>query len=187
MKRQIIAMMFACVFWAVGFSQAASSLPPGPIPPGQQEQQGPQPPELLVRAHIQNMGPGFPATGRAGVWVGTRGKGLRLEAFQVRFNPAQREIGFEYMCHIQGKGDTRWIGEGNTCGTMGEGRQIEGFAIRLTGNGARRYTVRYQCHIERMGDLPTVADGRYCGTRGQGLQLEQMRVLVASTTGKPEF
>jgi hypothetical protein len=36
MKRQIISVMLACLLWAVGFSQA-------------QDQQGPEPPELLVR------------------------------------------------------------------------------------------------------------------------------------------
>ena len=109
------------------------------------------------------------------VFAGTIGMGLRLEGFSIE-PPEGIEI--EYMAHIQRYGDTDWVGGDNYVGTRDENLRIEGFAIRLKGDSANKYTIKYQGHVQSIGNTPIFSDGEYCGTSGQSLRLEAMRVWI---------
>lgn len=133
-------------------------------------------PTLALSAHVQTLGD-IPGLGNA--WVGTKGLKKRLEQFSIRFAEPNEELEIEYMCHVQGSGDSQWRKEGEACGTRGEQRRLEGFAVRLRGPEAGRYSVNYQCHTEGQGDSVVRADGAYCGTRGQGRRLEALKVWIS--------
>lgn len=120
-----------------------------------------------------------------GQWAGTRGLSLRLEGFAFNFSPPRTDLGFEYMCHIQGIGDTQWMAGGEFCGTRGESRRVEGIAVRLTGASAGKYDVYYTCHLEIYGDQADYANGGFCGTRGRSLRLEAMVVWVLPKGSQP--
>src|SRR5918994_1673972 len=125
--------------------------------------------------HIQERG-NWPL--RQNVFAGTRGQALRLEGFQLNFDPPIPGVGMEYMAHIQEQGDTAWYKGGNFVGTTGQGRRLEGFAIRLTGPSANYYRVSYMAHIQEQGDTAWYQAGAFCGTRGQARRVEGILVSV---------
>jgi uncharacterized protein YjdB len=82
------------------------------------------------------------------------------------------------MAHVSGVGDTPLVSAGQWVGETGRGRQIEGFAITLTGSQGRNYDVFYNAHIQNMGDVPVCSNGEYCGTKGQSLRVEGISVWI---------
>lgn len=131
---------------------------------------------LGLTAHIQNFGDQFAPEGS---WVGTKGRSLRLEGFQMSFRePRVPGLSVAYMCHIQDMGDSGWMPEGSFCGTRGQSRRLEAVALRLVGPNADRFTIRYSCHLEGIGDIGPISDGGVCGTRGQSRRLEALLVEV---------
>jgi len=68
------------------------------------------------------------------------------------------------------------------CGTRGQSRRLEGFAIRLSGPNAAKYDVLYSCHLQDMGDVGPVKNGDFCGTRGQSRRVEAIIVWVKART-----
>jgi hypothetical protein len=112
-------------------------------------------------------------------WAGTKGRSLRLEGFAVNPSPPIPGLGLEYMCHLQGTGDTHyWMPAGSFCGTRGESRRLEGLAIRLTGTDSARYDIYYGCHLEGRGDTGPVSNGGFCGTRGESRRLEALAIWI---------
>lgn len=133
-----------------------------------------------INAHVQDYGQ---LTYAAGQWVGTRGEGRRLEAFQLLPKaapngswPACLEI--EYMAHIRGLGDTGWITAPEQIGSAGQGRQLEGVAFRTSGTCGSSYKVEYRCHLQGTGDSSLKTNGAFCGTRGQGRRLEAFKLTI---------
>ena len=53
----------------------------------------------------------------------------------------------EYMAHEAGIGDVPWVSQGVMCGTTGQGRALEGVAIRSS-----TVDMRYRGHIAYQGD-----------------------------------
>lgn len=87
-------------------------------------------------------------------------------------------LGLEYMCHIQGHGDTEFLKTGEFCGTRGQSRRLEGFAARLAGPQASSYAVIYSCHVQGVGDIEELSGPSFCGTRGQSRRLEALKIRV---------
>ena len=133
-------------------------------------------PTVAVLVHLQDIGD---RTGSSGEWVGTKGESRRLEGFSFQLRNAPADLGIEYMCHLEGVGDTKWMAGGEFCGTRGESRRVEGFAVRLTGAAKDRFQVRYAGHLQDVGDTAEVGDGEFCGTRGQSRRLEALIIRVA--------
>ena len=129
---------------------------------------------LELSVHLQGIGN---KTFSADCPAGSQGR--QIEGFQISFNPAVPGLGMLYMAHLQGIGDTNpWITEGKFVGTQGEGRRLEGFAIKLTGHDAPNYIVEYMANVQNIGNTPFFRNGAFCGTRGQGLAIQSMRVRV---------
>jgi len=111
-------------------------------------------------------------------WAGTKGHSRRLEGFSVNFVTPPSGVTFEYMCHVQDRGDLPWMGGGTFCGTRGESKRLEGFAIHLTGANAGNYDVFYSCHVQDVGDTGPYKNGAFCGTRGQSKRVEALDIWV---------
>ena len=139
------------------------------------------------RAHVQKKGWMSPVTD--GEWAGTRGEGLRLEAFKV--TPPEG-VELEVTVHLQGIGDKVYKGikKGKSSGTgssdndpiigtIGEARRLEGFSIRMTKN-PNKLKLYYQGHCQTYGDTKVCTEGEYCGTRGQSKRLEALRMEFVS-------
>jgi len=125
--------------------------------------------------HLQDIGD-VSCYGRG--WCGTRGEARRLEGFSMKLDDSIVDVQLQYMCHLQGTGDTAWLSEGSFCGTRGQSRRLEGFAVRLTGARAHMYHVAYQAHLQDIGDTGVVSNGGFIGTRGQSRRLEALRIWL---------
>lgn len=105
-------------------------------------------------------------------------QGSRLEGFSLELAHGNAGLRLEYMCHLQDLGDQPFAAAGNFCGTRGQSRRLEGFAIRLTGPRALDYDVIYQCRVEGSEPLSISMNGAYCGTRHASRKLEAMNVWI---------
>lgn len=132
-------------------------------------------PRIEVLAHVQSMGD---VKGVGGEWVGSRGRRLRQEGLQLNITDNVPGLRLEYMCHIEGSGDTLYMGEEQYCGTRGESRRIEGWAVRLVGPAAPFFTLQYWCHLEGVGDSGPMTNEQYCGTRGEKRRMEAIKLVV---------
>ena len=126
--------------------------------------------------HIQGIGD---RTFGAREYAGTKGQGRRVEGFQINIDPPIPGLNVEYMAHVEGVGDTPWIGAGELAGFRGQAKRIEGFAVRLNGPQANKYDVFYSAHIQNIGDTDVSSNGEYCGTRGKALRIEGIKVWIA--------
>jgi len=127
--------------------------------------------DLLV--HVQGIGDmTFDADQSAG------SLGRQIEGFQINFNSSIPGLGMRYMAHLQGSGDSLWLTDGQYVGTRGQGRRVEGFAIKLTGTQAANHIVEYMANVQNIGDTQFYKNGEFCGTRGKGLAVQSMKVRV---------
>lgn len=138
---------------------------------------------IWYRAHCQQKG--WMAPVKDGEWAGTKGEGLRLEAFKITPPPG---VELEVTAHLQGIGDVvykgikRGVSSGTNSsendpiiGTVGESRRLEGFSIKLTKNPGN-WKIYYQGHCQTIGDTAVCGEGEYCGTRGLSKRLEALRI-----------
>lgn len=130
---------------------------------------------LKVLVHLQGIGD---RTFGSYEYAGTRGQGLRVEAFQINLDPPIEGLNLQYMAHLSEIGDTAWLDEGVLAGERGRSLRLEGFAIRLTGQKTAKYDVFYTAHIQNVGDSAVYSNGQYCGTRGKFLRVEGLKVWI---------
>lgn len=135
---------------------------------------------LKVLVHLQGIGD---RTFGSYEYAGTRGQGLRVEAFQINLDPPVEGLSLQYMGHLSEIGDTAWLDEGVLAGERGRSLRLEGFAMRLTGQKAAKYDVFYTAHIQNQGDSAVYSNGQYCGTRGKFLRVEGLKVWIQQKSG----
>lgn len=113
-------------------------------------------------------------------WAGTRLHTLRMEGFKITIEAPinKSDLSMIYMAHLQNIGDIPWQKEGTFCGTRGQERRVDGFAIKLTGAKSEYFNIFYQAHIQNQGDSSILKNGEYCGTRGVGLRIQAIKVWI---------
>lgn len=85
----------------------------------------------------------------------------------------------KYRGHVQNKGWTEWLNDGETCGTVGESLRLEAIEIKIEdGNGLG---VEYSAQIENKGWIEKVSDGATCGTVGESLRLEAIKINLTGS------
>lgn len=115
-------------------------------------------------------------------WSGVRGQGRQVEQLNMR---VLENVGvfLSYKGNLQGLGDTPWMNQGQSCGTVWQNRGIEAFALRLWGPQALYYDVYYQGHIQDVGASPVYSNGELCGERGRERRIESIKVWIQKRTG----
>ena len=84
---------------------------------------------IEYRVHSQDVGWGSWVQDQ---WAGTKGRGLRAEAIQVRMGyQADKHLHVEYRAHIQNIGWGPWVSDGATAGTTGKALRMEAVQVRL--------------------------------------------------------
>ena len=84
---------------------------------------------IEYRVHSQDVGWG-PWVQDA--WAGTKGRGLRAEAVQIRTgHQADKNLHVEYRAHIQNVGWGPWVADGAVAGTTGRSLRMEALQVRL--------------------------------------------------------
>ena len=119
--------------------------------------------------------------------LGTRGQSKRVERITVNFtNESLTDAsgnlltgGLEYRVHVQDIGWMDWVSQGQSAGTAGQSKRLEGLEIVLTGDLAKYYSVQYQVHIQDYGDAQGfVRDGALAGTTGESKRLEEVKIKL---------
>ena len=70
-----------------------------------------------------------------------------------------------------------WKEEGESSGTSGQGKRLEGIRIKLD-NASASGGVTYQTHVQSYGWQDWKSDGELAGTTGQGKRIEALRVKL---------
>jgi uncharacterized protein YjdB len=68
--------------------------------------------------------------------------------------------------------------ESQFCGTRGQSKKLEGFAVSLDGRDAGKFSVAYQAWLSDLGATPVMRDGAFAGTSGQSRRVEAIRVWI---------
>ena len=142
-------------------------------------------PSIAYRAHVQKKG--WMDAVKDGLWAGTRGQSLRLEA--IKITPPEG-VELDVTAHIQKIGDVEYKGikKGQSSGTgsstndpiigtVGESKRLEAITIHVVKNTTGK-KIRYQGHVQKKGDTKVCAEGELCGTTGQSLRMEAIRIWM---------
>ena len=134
--------------------------------------------DVALAGHVQGIG--WQGMKYGNELVGSTGQSLRLEAIKGVITQDLWNIGgkLEYMAHLQGVGDTDWIGDFNICGSVGESRRIEGAAFRLTDKLPELYDVLYRGHLEGIGNTRWYKNGEFIDTKSESRRLEGIQVIL---------
>lgn len=123
---------------------------------------------MYYQAHVAYEGWQNPL--RDGQIAGTAGKGLGIEAIELR---PPRDVGMKVSAHIAGIGWRDYeVGEGCIVGTTGEGRAIEALKIDA------KVPIKYRAHVQNVGWQPWVSNGEIAGTTGESLQIEAFQLIL---------
>lgn len=68
-----------------------------------------------------------------------------------------------------------WVSNGETSGTIGEGKRLEGIMIKLENLPGG---IEYRTHVEAYGWLGYVANGAMSGTTGEAKRLEAIDIRL---------
>lgn len=129
---------------------------------------------VQYRSHCQNIGwTGYSSNGATS---GTEGRGLRMEAIQIRLKNVSGSI--RYKTHCQNVGWTGWSQNGATSGTEGRSLRMEAIRIELTGTAASLYDIEYRTHCQNVGWTGWSKNGATSGTEGKGLRMEAIQIRL---------
>lgn len=142
--------------------------------------------DVSYQSHIQRLG--WSDASLNGIYSGTIGQKLRLEAIKVKLPTNKLNISgsIEYQTHIQFKGWQSWVSNNAISGTEGQGLRVEAVKIRLTGELANHYDVYYRSHTQTYGWMGWTSNGSSSGTQGLGKRLEAIEIMVVrKNSGAP--
>lgn len=139
--------------------------------------------KLSGMAHVQDQGDtaGSFDSSTGILTLGTRGLGRRVEAVTIQIDEAPEGLkgGIEYQVHVQDIGWMDWVEGGESAGTSGQSKRLEGIRIDLYGQISAYYTVQYQVHIQDYGDAQGfVNEGALAGTTGESKRLEEVQIKL---------
>lgn len=150
--------------------------------------------DIYYRVHAQNVG--WLDWAKNGTDAGTAGYGFRLEGIEIVLSkknengesvapgrtavPYKDKVNIIYRSYVQNIGAMKFVANGKTSGTSGQGLRIEGMNIkaettRTTGD------IVYTTYVQNKGWMDPVKNGAYAGTTGQGLRMEAIKIHL---TGK---
>ena len=123
--------------------------------------------------------------------AGTTGQSKRLEAVKLRLKgDVANKYDIYYRVHIQDYGWLDWAKNGESAGSEGCSKRLEGIEIRLVKKGEAApgqtqrpfisKSVTYQSYIQGDGWQEWKRDGELSGTQGQSKQLEALKIELSS-------
>ena len=148
--------------------------------------------DVYYRVHSQTYG--WLGWVKNGEPAGTEGLAKRLEGIQITLvekggsAPGMYGGGFiksglgtkdgvNYKTHIESYGWQSWRSNGESSGTMGEAKRLEGICIQVQNPGAAG-DIEYQTHVQTYGWQNWVKDGAESGTSGQAKRLEGIKIRL---------
>lgn len=138
---------------------------------------------LNIKSHVQNVG----WKTEADTKLGTTGRGLRLEAYNISLGEEFQGVGgnIEYRSHIQNIGwENSWKKNGELSGTSGRALRIEAVQIKLTGAAGDAYDIYYRAHVQNFGWLDWAKNGESSGSEGLSLRVESIEMKIVPKGAK---
>ena len=87
-----------------------------------------------------------------------------------------------YRAHIQDVGWMDYVKNGNTAGSIGNGKRMEALQIDLV--SGKKSMVKYRVHIQDAGWLNWVNSGGMAGTTNEAKRIEAVQIKLAGTYAK---
>ena len=131
-------------------------------------------PHVDYRAHTAKYG--WLPTVSDGAMAGTKGEGLRLEAFTISSRVSGVEV--QARSYVSGLGWQEWSRSGSVCGTTGQSRALEAIELKLDGPNAASYDVWYRVQMQTYGWLGWTKSGFIAGAAGLGKNIEAISVVL---------
>ena len=133
--------------------------------------------DIEYQGHVQNIG--WMDWAKNGSQIGTTGRALRLEAFQMKLGGHfAQSSGVSYQAHLQNTGWQGWKSQEQVAGETGTAKRVECFQVSLTGEAAEVYDVYYHAYVENYGWLDWAKNGQWAGTTNGGLRVEALAVAL---------
>lgn len=129
-----------------------------------------------LSSHSQRVG--WVNTTGSKVTGGTTGRGLRLEAIQIKLENSEFDGGITYRSHVQGIGWQGYQSNGALSGTTGQGKRLEALQVKLTGKAARLYDIYYRVHSQTYGWLDWAVNDQKAGTISLGKRAEAIEIQL---------
>ena len=134
-------------------------------------------PVVTYKTHVQKTG--WQSWVKNNKTSGTVGKGLRLEAIQIKITDNKGTSGgITYRTHVEKKDWMPWVNNGALSGTSGKGLRLEAIQMKLTGDLANQYSILYRVHAQHFGWMGWAKDGTSAGTSGYGYRLEGIQIII---------
>jgi uncharacterized protein YjdB len=157
--------------------------------------------DIYYRAYVE--GYGWLDWAKNGATAGTAGQSKRLEAIQIMLVDKEDNYGFvtscsyiemgknasntkglvNYMTHVQGYGDQKYVCDGSISGTSGESKRLEAIRIKL-GDTGYSGGIKYRTHIQGIGWQSWKKDGQMSGTSGKSKRLEAIQIKLYGQVAK---
>ena len=148
-----------------------------------------QPPYVTYAGHVQNYGD--MAAVSDGVFLGTQGQSLRMEAFYISKGAGLSGVegDIRYRVHAQDYGTMSWVQNGTKAGTSGESKRVEAIQVVLTGRLAELFDVYYTTHVQNYGWMKWTKGSAdrsgWCGSMGQSLRVEAICIRLVKKGEAP--
>ena len=134
-------------------------------------------PVVTYKTHVQKTG--WQSWVNNNKTSGTVGKGLRLEAIQIKIKDNKGTSGgITYRTHVEKNDWMPWVNNGALSGTSGKGLRLEAIEMKLTGDLANQYSILYRVHAQHFGWMGWAKDGTSAGTSGYGYRLEGIQIVI---------
>lgn len=155
--------------------------------------------DIYYRVHAQSFG--WLDWAKNGESSGTAGYSYRLEGIEIQVLPKgstppgstkkpfvqyvkpQLPMSVNYSTHIQSFGWQNYVSDGQSSGTYGQSKRLEGIKIKLA-NQVYSGGIEYQTHIQSIGWQDWKANNGVSGTSGQAKRLEAIRIRLTGELAK---
>lgn len=134
---------------------------------------------IQYRAHVQD--DGWTGWKKDGDIAGNITQNKKIEAIQIKIvkekNNNSGKIGVEYYTYLQGFtwNENKVECNGETSGTEGENRKMEGIEIELM-NVPSNAHIKYKTHVQDIGWMDWVRDGQLSGVIEKNLKIEAIQI-----------
>jgi C1A family cysteine protease/uncharacterized protein YjdB len=132
--------------------------------------------DVFYRSYVENSG--WDEVMTDGQTAGSEGYGLRLEAFEVKLDPKNYDLGLSARTHVENIGWQDWCTDGSLSGTTDQGLRLEAVELKLSGSSADLFDIYYRVHAQNIGWMGWAKNGQSAGTEGFGYRLEAIEIQV---------
>ena len=150
--------------------------------------------DLYYCVHAQTYG--WLGWAKNGQQAGTEGLSRRLEGIKIvlvnKGDAAPDPVGertepfigpvFRYQTHVQTYGWQDWVSDGQTSGTFGQSKRLEGICIEVNPSSSAaglEGSVEYRTHVQTYGwETAWKRDGEMSGTSGESKRLEGIEIRL---------